>query len=69
MSPHILTERRDATLCLTLNKPEILNAWDAPMRKELSQLLKQAESDDTVSAVILTGAGERAFCAGQDLND
>ena len=69
MSPHILTERRDATLCLTLNKPKILNAWDAPMRRELGQLFKQAENDDTVRAVILTGAGARAFCAGQDLNE
>lgn len=51
---------------ITLNRPEKMNAWNATMAAELSAALQQADADDTVRAVVITGAG-RAFCAGADL--
>lgn len=53
---------------LTLNRPDKLNSFIAPMSKELAQALKAAEQDQTVRALLLTGAG-RGFCAGQDLSE
>ncbi|GHC72611.1 enoyl-CoA hydratase [Limoniibacter endophyticus] len=54
---------------LTLNRPEKLNAWNTPMRDQLIAELKAAESDADVGAIVLTGAGDRAFGAGQDLSE
>lgn len=65
----VLAELRDGTLLVTLNRPERLNAWDAPMRARFVGLLADANIDNAIRAVVLTGAGERAFCAGQDLNE
>jgi enoyl-CoA hydratase/carnithine racemase len=54
---------------LTLNRPEVLNAWHGPMRKEIVAALRALEADPDVRSVVITGAGDRAFCAGQDLNE
>jgi enoyl-CoA hydratase/carnithine racemase len=54
---------------LTLNRPEKLNAWNTPMRDQLIAALEAAEADDQVRAIVLTGAGDRAFGAGQDLSE
>ncbi|MEZ5557043.1 MAG: enoyl-CoA hydratase-related protein [Pseudomonadales bacterium] len=51
---------------VTLNRPERMNAWNATMAAELSAAMTRANEDDSVRAVVLTGAG-RAFCAGADL--
>jgi len=56
----------DAVLRLRLDRPEKLNAVDTPMLDELSAHIRGAEPDDSVRAVLLTGAG-RAFCSGGDL--
>jgi enoyl-CoA hydratase len=69
MDQYILSERHDNVLVLTLNRPEILNAWHAPMREMLAQTMEAANADDTVRAIVMTGSGERAFGAGQDLNE
>ncbi len=66
---HVLSERRDGTLVITLNRPARLNAWNTPMRATLLRLIAAAEHDPATRAIVLTGAGERAFCAGQDLNE
>lgn len=66
---HVLAEMSEGTLVITLNRPERLNAWDAPMRARILDLLYMAGADNKVRAVILTGTGDRAFCAGQDLNE
>ncbi|MFI3905177.1 MULTISPECIES: enoyl-CoA hydratase/isomerase family protein [Brucella/Ochrobactrum group] len=69
MSSFILTETIGAVRRITLNRPEKLNAWNKPMRDQLIAALKDAEQDDEIRALILTGAGDRAFGAGQDLSE
>ncbi|MER5503966.1 enoyl-CoA hydratase/isomerase family protein [Streptomyces sp. NPDC002766] len=51
---------------VTLDRPDRLNAIDLTMRDELRQLWRELRFDDSVRAVVLTGAGERAFCTGLD---
>lgn len=62
----VLYEKKDNIAVITLNRPEVLNAVNQALMQGLSQALDQAEGDDEVRAIILTGAG-RAFCAGADL--
>jgi enoyl-CoA hydratase/carnithine racemase len=69
MTEFVLSERRGAVGIITLNRPQILNAWNAAMREELTATLAIMEEDAEVRAIILTGAGDRAFGAGQDLNE
>lgn len=60
---------KNAVATITLNRPEAMNAWHSPMRKELARALSEMNDDESIRAVILTGAGDRAFSAGQDLNE
>ena len=69
MGELVLTETIGRTRRLTLNRPEKMNAWNTPMRDELIAVLEAAEADDSVGVIVLTGAGERAFGAGQDLSE
>lgn len=62
-------EIQDGFLILRLDKPERLNAWDTTERESLMSALAQADADFAVKAAILTGTGERAFCAGADLSE
>ncbi|GAA3707552.1 enoyl-CoA hydratase/isomerase family protein [Streptomyces tremellae] len=61
--------RDGPVLTLTLNRPERLNALTGPDYRDLSAAWREAGEDDRVRAVVLTGAGERAFCTGADLRD
>ena len=61
------TSREGAVLWITLNRPDVLNAFNAAMHKALAAALKEARADD-VRAVVLSGAG-RGFCVGQDLGE
>lgn len=63
----VLTELSDGVLTITLNRPEVLNAFNLDLLRELLAALEAADADDAVRAVILTGAG-RAYCAGMDLS-
>jgi enoyl-CoA hydratase/carnithine racemase len=65
----VLAETIGQVRRLTLNRPEKLNAWNTPMRDKLIAALQAAEADDQVRAIVLTGAGDRAFGAGQDLSE
>ena len=58
----------DGVATVTLNRPDKLNAWTAQMEKEVQAAMAQAEADNQVRVIILTGAG-RGFCAGADLQD
>jgi enoyl-CoA hydratase/carnithine racemase len=62
----ILTDTSEGILTITLNRPERLNAWTGQMGHELRAAFDEADADDDVRAIIVTGAG-RAFCAGADL--
>ncbi|WP_282176488.1 2-(1,2-epoxy-1,2-dihydrophenyl)acetyl-CoA isomerase PaaG [Vibrio nereis] len=68
MEESILFQVEAGVAVITLNRPKQLNSFNPEMHKALKRALKQAEADDSVRAVLLTGAG-RGFCAGQDLND
>ncbi len=65
----LLYELKDNVLTVTLNRPESYNALNEAMKKELSDAFRQAEKDDEVRCVVLRGAGEKAFCSGQDLKE
>jgi enoyl-CoA hydratase/carnithine racemase len=62
----ITTETADGVLTITLNRPDRLNAWTPTMGGELIAAFDEADGDDAVRAIIVTGAG-RGFCAGADL--
>jgi enoyl-CoA hydratase len=67
--PPVLTSVTDGIATVTFNKPWKLNAWDTPMRATIAELLRGWNADVRVRAVIMTGAGDRAFSAGQDLDE
>ena len=67
MADSVLVFIEDGIATLTLNRPERLNAWHTPMRMAVADALDGLNRDPSVGAIILTGAGERAFSAGQDL--
>jgi enoyl-CoA hydratase/carnithine racemase len=63
----VLTAREGAVLTITLNRPEVFNAFNAPLHAALADALAEAAAPD-VRAVVITGAG-KGFCAGQDLKE
>jgi enoyl-CoA hydratase/carnithine racemase len=65
----IIYEKRDRRAYVTFNRPEALNAVDGEMLGELGQAFQDASWDDEVAVLILTGAGERAFCTGADVKE
>jgi enoyl-CoA hydratase len=65
----ILSERRGAVGLLTINRPKTLNALNVETLLALEAALTALERDDTVRAIVVTGAGERAFVAGGDIAD
>jgi len=65
----LLLERDGHVATLTLNRPDRMNAFDRRMRDELPLAWQEIADDDGIWAVIVTGAGERAFCAGMDLRE
>ena len=62
-------ERRGAILLLTINRPERRNALDAATSRAIDHWIGVAEEDSAIGATILTGAGDRAFCAGMDMKE
>ena len=65
----LIYEKNNGIASVTLNRPKALNAYCIQMRDDLFEVLGAIESDDEVRAVIFKGAGDKAFCAGADLNE
>lgn len=63
----LLYEVREGVAIVTLNRPEAMNSIDPETRIELREAWQRAAQDDAVRCVVLTGAGEKAFCTGSDL--
>ena len=67
MAEYLLTENRSGVLWITINRPEKLNALSSKVLAELGSALAAAEADAGVGAIVITGAGEKAFVAGADI--
>ncbi len=65
----VLFEKAGGVASVTLNRPEVVNAFDIRMRDELNLVLEAARDDPDVRAILVRGAGERGFCAGADLTE
>jgi enoyl-CoA hydratase/carnithine racemase len=65
----IIFEKRENIAYVTLNRPESLNVYNVQMRDDLYEILRAVKDDSDVKAVVLKGAGEKAFCAGADLSE
>jgi crotonobetainyl-CoA hydratase len=65
--PAVLSELHDHVLLATINRPAALNAINRDVSRELGRALERADADREIRAVVITGAGGRAFCAGADL--
>jgi hypothetical protein len=66
--PEVLVSRHDHELSITLNRPHVLNAFDAAMRDELLATIRVASLDPSITSVVLRGAGD-SFCSGGDLDE
>ena len=65
----VLYQKREAVAHLVLNRPKVINAFNMQMRDELYQALSAAKDDPEVRAILISGAGDRGFCAGADLSE
>jgi len=65
----VLEERREAVAILKLNRPEVMNSFNFAMLRELRNRVEALHWDRQARVVIITGAGEKAFCAGADLKE
>ena len=65
----VLYEKRGPVALLTLNRPETINAFNVQMRDDLWEVLGAVRDDDDVRGLLISGAGEKGFCAGADLTE
>src|SRR6201999_3971523 len=66
---NVLYEKKDAIAYVTVNRPKVLNALNTPTWKDLRIAFEDARDDAAVLGVILTGAGDKAFIAGEDISE
>ena len=66
---NLLIERDDAVAIVTFNRPKVLNALNTQTLTELSAAMAAFKADAGVRAIVLTGAGEKSFVAGADINE
>ncbi len=66
---HIVVDKKDRIAFVTLNRPDVLNALNAKLVGELAEAFDDIAQDDSVFALVLTGAGEKAFAAGADISE
>ena len=65
----LLVERDGAVAVVTINRPKVLNALNTQTIGELERVMREMQQDDGIRAVVLTGAGEKSFVAGADINE
>jgi enoyl-CoA hydratase len=63
-----LYEKADGVATITINRPQALNALNEVTLNEISSRLSDADQDEAIKVIVITGVGDRAFCAGADLN-
>ncbi|WP_424814291.1 enoyl-CoA hydratase [Roseococcus sp. YIM B11640] len=68
MSDELLIENRDGIVFVTLNRPQARNAMTFPMYEGLYKLATEANTNDGIKVIVITGAGEKAFAAGTDIS-
>jgi enoyl-CoA hydratase/carnithine racemase len=66
---HYTKDAGTAVATVTIDRPEVLNAFDFATLREMARAFEDAAWDDTVACVVVTGAGDRAFCTGADLDE
>lgn len=66
---HIIAEASEGVATITFNRPKALNALNGALLEELSQAVAALENDDSVCVLVLTGAGDKSFVAGADINE
>src|SRR3990172_3643883 len=59
----------EGTGTITMNRPDVYNALNEVMKKELNDVFKEAERDPAIRCIVIRGSGEKAFCSGQDLKE
>ncbi len=65
----LLTSERDGVRLIVMNRPDVYNALNEQMKKELLAAFREAQKDAGTRCIVLRGAGEKAFCSGQDLKE
>ena len=65
----LLVDHDDRVAVVTINRPKVLNALNSQTVNELQQVMQQLQQDSGVRAIVLTGAGEKSFVAGADINE
>ena len=65
----ILYEKKDGVAKITINRPQVYNAFTTSTLREIAQALTDAELDSNIGVVVLTGAGDKAFCTGGDTKE
>lgn len=65
----LLYAKADGIARITMNRPEVYNSYNTPCLIELQQALRDAAFDDAVGVIVLTGAGDKAFCTGGDVKE
>ncbi|MGK3899656.1 enoyl-CoA hydratase-related protein, partial [Enterococcus faecium] len=63
----IIYKKEKYIATVTINRPDVLNCFDYTTLKELGNAFIDASVDDSIAVVVISGAGERAFCTGADL--
>jgi enoyl-CoA hydratase/carnithine racemase len=69
MAEEVLLSKKDHTALVTLNRPEAMNTMSSSLCFRLRETLEELDQDDDTWVIIITGSGERAFCAGIDLKE
>lgn len=65
----LLEKRTNGVAVVTINRPQVLNALDVPAKERLGEIWQDIADDSAVRVAVLTGAGEKAFCAGSDIKE